>query len=238
MTTAQSRYFFKPFIGSSHHWALRELDATPRNSSILDIGAGSGTIGQALRSKGFSKLTAVEIDPEARKHIAPIYNVTFDDLYQLNDQLFDLVIMLDVLEHLADPFAFYAKALSLLKPNGKALISVPNIAHWSIRLALLVGWFEYQDRGILDRTHLQFFTKKRFLQLLLSQSAVQLEKTTLSLPPYELVLPEIIWNNSIYSALSRCRLTLAGYFPGLFAYQHLAVIKIITNSATNNNVRN
>lgn len=223
--TPQDRYHFKPFIGSSHSWALQQLFLAAKEAQILDIGAGGGVIGQTLQSTGYTNLFAVEVDPDARAHIKSFYQKTAENLALFNDKVFDIVIMLDVIEHLADPFKFFHQAMDLLKPGGMALLSVPNIAHWSVRLSLLAGRFEYNDKGILDRTHLQFFTQKRLKQLVLSYPRIQLENLSASIVPLELMLPENIWHNVLFEFVSKIRLKFANLLPGLCAYQHLAVLK-------------
>jgi 2-polyprenyl-3-methyl-5-hydroxy-6-metoxy-1,4-benzoquinol methylase len=74
------------------------------------------------------------------------------------DTKFDLITFGDVLEHLVDPSATLREAKTLLNPGGRILISLPNIAHWSIRAKLLLGRWEYQPTGLMDYTHLRFFT--------------------------------------------------------------------------------
>ena len=157
----QERYIFKPFYGSSHWWALNQIDKIPQSARVLDIGAGSGAIGKRLMEKGFQNLSAVEIDARARDYITPIYKAVHESLNPYKNEKFDLILLLDVLEHTATPEQFLNEILELLAPGGTILISVPNIAHWSIRFSLLFGIFNYTDRGLLDKTHLQFFARKR-----------------------------------------------------------------------------
>lgn len=223
--TPQDRYRFKPFIGSSHSWALQQLSSFDKNTAILDIGAGGGIIGQNLQAAGYNNLSAVEVDSDARNHIRGFYRQTVAEIKELEGQCFDLIIMLDVIEHLAEPFQFFKQAIRFLNPGGTLLLSVPNIAHWSVRLELLAGRFEYRDNGILDRTHLQFFTRKRLLELIAESPILTADNITASIAPLELLCPAWLWDNSLYRAASRVRLELASLWPGLLAYQHLAVIR-------------
>ena len=77
---------------------------------------------------------------------------------------FDLILFSDILEHLYDPAEVLARHLSWLAPGGYVVISVPNIAIWNTRLSLLLGRFEYQDTGTLDRTHIRYFTRRALMR--------------------------------------------------------------------------
>lgn len=217
-----SRYQHKPFLGSSHSWAIDILARMPKNSAVLDIGCGSAPIGKVLKDEGFTELTAIEIDQEAIQNAAPIYGRVVKDLSELKGEKFDVILLLDVIEHLSDPNTFLDKVTLLLKPGGTLLISVPNVAHWSVRIPLLFGFFNYTDRAILDRTHLQFFTRRTFKKLIESHPGINLLDLGATIEPAELVLPKFIWDNGVYRLLSKVRLKLAHLIPGLMAYQHVA----------------
>ncbi|NMC61966.1 MAG: class I SAM-dependent methyltransferase [SAR324 cluster bacterium] len=222
---SHERYKFKPFLGSSHHWALRKISLLPKSIAVLDVGAGSGAIGAALKQMGFSKLAATEIDLAALEFIKPIYERVSPSLELYKDDKFDLIIVLDVLEHLVQPQKEYQLLANLLSPGGHMLISVPNTAHWMVRIQLLFGFLEYTERGLLDRTHLQFFTRKRLKELIKSSQSMELVELDSSIDPIELLLPEWIWDNKVFKVFSRLRLMIARLAPGLFAYQHLALLR-------------
>ena len=127
----------------------------------------------------------------------------------------------DVLEHLRDPAsAVLERCIPALKESGKLIISVPNIANWIVRLSLLFGKFDYMDRGILDRTHLRFFTMSSLNQLMREVSCEVLSAIPTPLP-VQLVLPVTDGKgfaplHEAHYALTRCRKTL-------FAYQFVIV---------------
>lgn len=225
MRAAHIRYQYKPFYGSSHWWALRQFDGLPLSTRVLDIGSGSGAIGHALKERGFTQLYAVEIDAEARQHVREIYTGTASDVAAFSDQKFDLILLLDVLEHMMDPFEYWARMTSMLSPGGKILISLPNVAHWSVRIPLLFGIFDYHDRGIMDRTHYQFFTRKRVREMLRGEPRLKRYAFDSSIEPIEFLLPEQIWNNPLFRELSMIRLAIARILPGFFAFQHLVVVE-------------
>lgn len=219
------RYAPKLFTGSSHNWAIKICLDLPPATRLLDIGCGSAIMGRALGEKGFNELYAVEKDPQARQNAGRFYRQVEEGLEPFAAQSFDVILLLDVLEHLAEPLSFLQQALALLAPGGRALISVPNVAHWSVRLMLLLGFFEYTERGILDRTHLHFFTRRSFRRMLKELLGFKIKKQCSSIAPLEFALPEVLWNNRCYAWAAKIRLAAAQLWPGFLAYQHLAQIE-------------
>ena len=139
---------------------------------VLDVGCGWGTLAEALKAKGY-ECWGIETHPQAvAKATQRLDRVIAADLTHLREivrQLtpggFDYLVFSDVLEHLYDPFTIFEQYLFFLKPSGKVFLSVPNIAVWEVRLKLLFGFFTYQDTGVLDRTHIRFFTFRTARQL-------------------------------------------------------------------------
>lgn len=135
------------------------------HSLILDIGCGQGNLGLYLKNKYQAHVTGVEIIEDnyliAKKVLdnAILGDVEKLDLDEYN-QKFDYIIFSDSLEHLADHVSALKHIKRTLKPDGKLLISIPNIRNFRVTFPLLFcDSFEYQDEGILDRTHLRFFTR-------------------------------------------------------------------------------
>jgi 2-polyprenyl-3-methyl-5-hydroxy-6-metoxy-1,4-benzoquinol methylase len=148
------------------------LGRVPARSNVLDIGVADGSVAAALSSMG-CQVWGVEIDADAARdaeHFCQevvVGNVEELDLAaRFGDRRFDVVLMLDVLEHLTDPAKVLAGVTSVLADGGWAVISLPNVAHISVRLALLEGRFTYTDLGLLDRTHLRFFDRSGIDDLL------------------------------------------------------------------------
>jgi 2-polyprenyl-3-methyl-5-hydroxy-6-metoxy-1,4-benzoquinol methylase len=136
-----------------------------KNKRVLELGCGPGHMSRILRERGCN-VTAIEIDPiAAERASACCENVIVGDLEdmdfdrELGGARFDLIIAADVLEHLKDPAMVLRKIKSHLRPDGYFIVSIPNVAHLSVRLALLSGRFPYAETGLLDRTHLRFFTR-------------------------------------------------------------------------------
>jgi SAM-dependent methyltransferase len=144
---------------------------------------------------------------------------------------FDWILVMDVLEHTPSPEVFLNEIGKLLAPGGRLLLSVPNVAHWSVRLPLFFwGSFEYQPLGIMDRTHLHFFYQRSFRRLCSSLPGCCLASESASIEPFELALPRWLGQSALYRALIPIRLGLARTFRGLFAYQLLAVIEALPRS--------
>jgi predicted glycoside hydrolase/deacetylase ChbG (UPF0249 family)/2-polyprenyl-3-methyl-5-hydroxy-6-metoxy-1,4-benzoquinol methylase len=148
------------------------LRSVGRDKRVLELGCGCGHMSQALREQGCT-VVGVEIHPEASQAASNICErVIIGDLDYLNfdrelgDDRFDTVLAADVLEHLKDPLSVLQAVKRFLLPDGDVVISVPNVAHISIRLALLAGKFPYSERGLLDQTHLRFFTRESLEKLM------------------------------------------------------------------------
>lgn len=147
-----------------------ELALIPPGSRVLEVGAAGGHVTSALKKKG-CEVTVVEIDTESAQYARPycarliVGDIETLDVGQETPGPFDVVLFGDVLEHLKDPGAVIRKVRSVLAPAGFLVVSIPNVAHGSVRLHLLAGNFDYQKYGILDATHLRFFTARSIREL-------------------------------------------------------------------------
>lgn len=138
---------------------------------ILEVGASSGATLKWLKTLNpNTETTAVELNPALRdelKQNADVVIVGPIDEKVSDLKTYDLILLLDVLEHLPDSTATLRKLSNLLEPGGHVIVSVPNIAHLSVSVPLLLQRrFNYQDAGILDRTHLRFFVEDTAIKLL------------------------------------------------------------------------
>jgi 2-polyprenyl-3-methyl-5-hydroxy-6-metoxy-1,4-benzoquinol methylase len=158
---------------------------------VLDVGCGSGATLEWLKRTGRCK-EAVGL--EMMESAAAVARERVDELVVGNaealiesafaPQSFDLILCLDVLEHLVDPWDFVVKVRHLLKPGGTLIASLPNVRHLRVVLPLLVaGRWRYEASGILDRTHLRFFTRASALELL-SCDGLQVVQWRRRLPPW------------------------------------------------------
>jgi SAM-dependent methyltransferase len=128
------------------------------------------------------EVTAVEIDPSAepilRQSAQQVIIGDLDDprtLEPLGDSRFDVVLASDVLEHLKDPLRCLRQATQFVAPGGRVILSIPNFAHADIRLSLLAGNFEYADMGLLDRTHIKFFTRRSLENLIAAAGLIPIK---------------------------------------------------------------
>jgi 2-polyprenyl-3-methyl-5-hydroxy-6-metoxy-1,4-benzoquinol methylase len=238
MLAPHERYLYKPFFGSSHHWALgkvaklERLGDLKKDSRVLDIGSGSGAMGRELGNLGFKSIEAIEINEDARNNTKSYYSSIFTNIEEVLTikNRYNLIFLLDIIEHLSDPQNYLGKVLDLAEDDATILISVPNITHWSIRLSILFGQFDYTERGILDRTHLHFFTKKHLQEMIAkvgdrSSSSLKLLELIGSIVPLEFILPKKIYDTQFFRFFSKIRLFAANHFTGLCAYQLLAEVK-------------
>ncbi len=144
------------------------------NSKVLDVGCSTGYLGSYLADVKNCTVYGIDIDrksllkaEETGKYIA-LECVNLDnkeDLEILQKKFpedFDYILILDVLEHLKDPSIAFLSLLQHLKENGKLIVSIPNINHIDVVFNLINGRFNYSTLGILDNTHLRFFTKSSF----------------------------------------------------------------------------
>ena len=134
---------------------------------------------------------------------------------------YDVVVAADVLEHLATPEHLLAQFKDVLNPDGFMLVSVPNVGHWYPRLRSLIGTFEYDQRGILDSTHLRFYNRRSFRRLLRIGGYHLKVETPLGFPA-EALGPGMSDNPSLVVRLIQAfeKVGLKVY-PTLFAYQFL-----------------
>jgi 2-polyprenyl-3-methyl-5-hydroxy-6-metoxy-1,4-benzoquinol methylase len=163
MSLKASRYSVDINLRNVNDPHVLAIQRVPANSRVLDLGLADGSVAAVLRNMG-CRVWGVEIDPVAAEEArAFCEDVAVDDLGSIclverfAGQRFDVVLMLDVLEHLSDPVSLLKRVSPVLADGGWGVISLPNVAHVSVRLALLRGRFTYTDVGLLDRTHLRFF---------------------------------------------------------------------------------
>jgi glycosyltransferase involved in cell wall biosynthesis len=159
-----SRYRSKLTFTSPHSLAVA---ATCEGSRVIDLGSGPGDIANALQAKGCA-VAVVDLEkPEAVPSGIDVVVQDLNDDLLFNSDGFDTILMLDVIEHLADPEDFLDRLRDQFSHESKTLImSTPNIAFVSQRLSLLLGQFNYGETGILDRTHTRLFTFRTLKHLL------------------------------------------------------------------------
>jgi 2-polyprenyl-3-methyl-5-hydroxy-6-metoxy-1,4-benzoquinol methylase len=219
MSQNAERYAWKEIPGSSHDVLRRRIRAMPSGLRLLDLGAAGGHLGRAVRDR-CSFIAGVEPHPPESASAKEGY----DDWREQDalhagqwDEPFDAVVCADVLEHLTQPEKLLERVRAWLRNGGVLFASIPNVANISVRLALLFGQFRYADRGILDRTHVAFYTRASAKDLL-ERSGFRIRAVEATAMPYELALPALSrgrWN-AAPRAFAR---TSATAWPTLFGYQ-------------------
>jgi methionine biosynthesis protein MetW len=197
------------------------IDAVPAGARVLDVGCATGYLAAELAARGCA-VAGVEADPAAARaaaaHAGPVVtgDVETEDCRRALTELapFDAVVSGDVLEHLRDPWGALRFLATLLHPGGRAVLSVPNIGHWTARRALLRGRFPYAPHGLFDRTHLRFFTRASARELV---AAAGLEIVGERFAPAPLPL------QARARALRRLEGRAARSWPELFALQIVLV---------------
>lgn len=213
----QSRY-------SSHYYAQKMVGA---NQEVLDIGCGEGFLAAELVKNG-NRVTGVDILPQASQSstLEAYYRADLEEgldgvIERLNGKRFSGVLLLDVLEHLRSPERILAQCHRLVRHDGRVIVSLPNIANITICLMLLSGRFDYTERGILDKTHLRFFTR-RTARALLKEAGYRVIEEKMTVIPVELALG-LSTRSIVFKFLNRCLGLVTRLFPGLFGYQTMLV---------------
>lgn len=132
------------------------VSLVPKNSKVLELGCATGHMSEYFRRRG-CEVTGVDINPAVKPGICGDLNLNSTWQKIKTKGIFDVVFASAILEHLPVPETTLQLIKSVLKPNGILIVTLPNIAHWHQRLKILLGHWDYEDYGLLDRTHLRFF---------------------------------------------------------------------------------
>lgn len=193
----------------------QSISLIPDRSSVLDIGCATGFMGAYLKSKKNCRVVGIEKGIEeasyAKKVLDQVIGGDIEDnntLHQIKEK-FDFILASAIIEHLRNPEKALTSWKKFLKSNGKLIVTTSNIAHWSQRIALLRGEFEYRDYGILDNTHLRFYTVNSFRNLF-DDAGYKVEYSSI---------------DPVGGGFPRISKILSRFFPNLFAFQMLAVAR-------------
>ncbi|MDA8151235.1 MAG: glycosyltransferase [Acidithiobacillus sp.] len=208
-TETQQHLYSRPPLDPNAEDSLAKIARRiPHDSTVLDVGCAVGVLGQYLTEQQNCSVDGIEGNVEAAKIARPFYrrimvtDLESADLRQLLEEArYDRIVCADVLEHLRDPGQVLQRLKDHLTPDGKILISIPNIGHIGVFLELLSGDFRYREEGLLDRTHLRFFTRRSFLYLLaengfagqiVDRTIVDLQHSEFSAIPMEIISPSLL----------------------------------------------
>jgi 2-polyprenyl-3-methyl-5-hydroxy-6-metoxy-1,4-benzoquinol methylase len=136
----------------------------PRKCTVvLDVGCGDGSLGRSLKERSISEVWGIELSPHAVDEARKVLDHVIEGDIELIDfpfeaGYFDCIVCADVLEHLLDPWSMVGRLKKFLKPEGAIVASIPNIGFHRIVRGLIMGRWRYTEAGVLDQTHLRFFT--------------------------------------------------------------------------------
>jgi len=216
-------YTFKDFEGSSHRILI---DLITRYSdgaaTLLDLGAAGGELGDALRTK-FRRTIGFEFDVDRIADLCTRFDqavITDLETVRRLPACADIIVLADILEHLRDPSKLLACVRESLAAHGHVFISVPNIANITVRLGLLFGIFEYRERGILDSSHLRFYTM-RSIKREIEGAGFRIVAIRGSSVPIRLIVPQAL--ELLLRIGERLLTIVTRIWRGLFAYQIIIV---------------
>lgn len=205
----------------------------PASARVLDVGCGTGAITLRVTQGKNNEIVGIEPDPvraeTARGRGIDVVTGFLDEAFLAARGPFDVILFADVLEHLPAPPDIIMLAAKGLRPGGSIIASVPNVAHWTVRFRLLLGRFNYTDYGIMDATHLRWFTRKTFVALFerseIEHSKFEVVELAASAGTWLSEYQRFPFNLLPKKLRFKMIQSLSQKFPGLFACQHIALVK-------------
>jgi len=218
-------------LGDPSSQASKLYALIPNGAKLLDVGCSTGRLGKELRTRKGCFVVGIEMNEQsaakARENIDRVIvgDIESKDVISKIENSFDVIILADILEHLLEPRAVLKKVKTLLNLKGFVVVSLPNIAYWEIRKQLFFGKFQYEDTGILDRTHLRFFTIKSAIELFekCGYTVEQTEYSCWHLPFERMFRAHRMPILNKY--LPRGKNSLTACYPGLFSSQLIFKVK-------------
>lgn len=212
----------------SSHQQISQLLKQLKPALTLDVGAAQGFLGQLSQGTGLV-IDAVEPEPHWAEAAKPFYRQVFASGIEeahLADATYDAVVCADVLEHVVDPAAVLAQLQRVAKPGASFIISLPNVAHLAVRMMLLFGQFPQMERGILDRTHLHFYTRSTAIDMLRA-AGLRVEHVSATGVPLDELWPggEGNW---LFNFMLRLQHLAVRLLPRLFGFQWIFVARKIS----------
>jgi glycosyltransferase involved in cell wall biosynthesis len=213
-----THYDLKLGYPSSHTYAI---DAVPPRARVLDIGGGPGAMASQLLKKGCEAAVVDQFGLQTgeNKHDMPVFVQDLDAPLTFDSKPYDVLLLLDVIEHLKEPEQFLDRLRAQFDYSPKRLVlTTPNVAFFVQRLMLMIGQFNYGKSGILDRTHTRLFTF-RGIEQSLKDSGFQIREVRGIPAPF----PKVFGNGILGRSAVQANLALIKISKTLFSYQILIV---------------
>ena len=198
------------------------------NTNILDVGCSTGVLGKYLKKSKKATVSGVDVANTAIIQAKKVLDEAFcvdierENSLAFKEKSFDIIICADILEHLLDPLSILKKLKKYLKDDGYFILSIPNIANLKIRSNLLFGKFEYTKIGILDNTHIRFFTRNTAIKLM--QNANLIIKKIDYIPCFSFLLLKDRYIKK-YRPLQKIKYFLTRLRPTLFCSQFIIIAR-------------
>jgi SAM-dependent methyltransferase len=223
-----SRYETAIDLDNPNNSQTQLISLVGRDKTVLDVGCAAGDTASVLIDRG-CRVSGLDIDAAAAEPARELLDelvIADIDRSPLTEHFkaesFDAVIFGDVLEHLADPWTALRDATTLLRPGGRVLASIPNVGHAAVRLSLLGGRWDYTQTGLLDRTHLRFFTLDGVCELMESAGlAIEVLRSTVLDP---MAVQEISLHADL---LPPALVEWVRHQPRALDYQYIVVARVL-----------
>ena len=199
----------------------------PRGKRILDVGCAAGELGRAFKQAGALEVVGIELSMEAATQAKTLLDRVLvsdveDPSLPLEDQTFDWIIFADVLEHTIDPWTALASYRRYLKSDGRVVASIPNVRFYAVITRLIFNRWGYRESGILDNTHLRFFTLPTIKEMF-KKAGFEIERVERKYRLFE----DQSSIGRVGATVSRlfCRFIAPWVGPHFFTFQYLIVAK-------------
>jgi len=202
-----------------------ELTRDLAPARVLDVGCGRLHLTSALQDRGHRVIGVAPAGlPGAEKYVDELVTADLDQ--GLPDGVtgpFELVVAADTLEHVRNPAQLLRQMAATLAPGGRMIVSLPNFGHWYPRARTALGAFDYDQRGILDTTHVRFFTRRSILRMIKKNGLVVTRMETTGLP-----LDVVMGGPSLTKrVLLRVDAALVRMRPTMFAYEFVLELRAV-----------